>query len=337
MSELITLVQKQDPGSELVELFEVTVKGTTLYFHSGIDDSLTSIQFRDRTSPYTVRTYTPFPISMEGVEYSADGAQNRPSLTVANVANTFSSAIGNIRNEDLIGERVVKRTTLKKYLYGEPGDATPPVEFPFNKYIIDRISAENNTSVVFELSAPFDLSGIQLPNRSIVGKYCSWQYQGNHLSQKGGCIWSKNSVVTYTDGTGGINTHKAYFTELDEPIVPVAYVSDMTAAGWAGGSYKTYTTYSGATSYSVNSYVEYNDGVQLTVWKCIIASIGNAPSTDSIYWEKADICGKKLSSCKCRFQFSPANSSIDNSVPSLNKNTGKILPFGAFIGSMKFR
>ena len=333
MSELIEAVQLQEPGSELVELYELTVNNTILYFHAGLEEDLTEVQFRDRTSPYTARTYTAFPIMMDGVDLSADGAINRPTLTVANVANTFSSAIGDIKAEDLVGERLTKRTTLKKYLVGESGDTSPSVEFPIRKFILDRISGENNVSVSYELAAPYDLSGITLPNRKVVGKYCSWQYQGYGLSEKGGCIWSKDSVVSYSDGSGGVNTHKAYFTENDEPIVPAG----STMAGWTVGQYKTYTTYSSGTSYSSGDYVEYNDGNQTTVWKCTLATTGNAPGLNSIYWSKGDVCGKKLSSCKCRFQFKPQSPSGSNSDPSPEKNTGKILPFGAFIGSMKFR
>jgi len=333
MSELIEVIQLQEPGSELVELYEITIEGTTLYFHSGLEEDLSTVQFRDRTSPYTIREYVAFPIVMDGVELGADGAINRPSLTVANVANTFSAAIGNIKAENLVGERVTKRTTLKKYLVGEIGDASPPVEFPIRKFIIDRISGESNTAVTYELAAPYDLSGITLPNRKVIGKYCSWQYQGYSLAQKGGCIWDKNSVVSYADGAGGVNTHKAYFTEDDEPIVPAG----STMTGWTAGQYKTYTTYSAGTAYSAGQYVEYDDGNQITVWKCNLASTGNAPGLNSIYWSKGDVCGKKLSSCKCRFQFKPQSPSGSNSDPSTEKNTGKILPFGAFIGSRKFR
>ena len=333
MSELIEAVQLQEPGSELVELYELTVNNTILYFHAGLEEDLTEVQFRDRTSPYTARTYIAFPIMMDGVDLSADGAINRPTLTVANVANTFSSAIGDIKAEDLVGERLTKRTTLKKYLVGESGDTSPSIEFPIRKFILDRISGENNVSVSYELAAPYDLSGITLPNRKVIGKYCSWQYQGYGLSEKGGCIWSKDSVVSYSDGSGGVNTHKAYFTEDDEPVVPAG----STMTGWTAGQYKTYTTYNAGTSYSAGQYVEYDDGNQTTVWKCILASTGNAPGLNSIYWSKGDVCGKKLSSCKCRFQFKPQSPSGSNSDPSTEKNTGKILPFGAFIGSMKFR
>ena len=333
MSELISAVQLQDPGSELVELYELTVGSTTLYFHAGLKENLSSVQFRDRTSPYTARTYTAFPIIMDGIEINADGAMNRPTLTVANVTNVFASAIGNVRAEDLVGERLTKRTTLKKYLYGESGDASPPIEFPIKKFIIDRISSETNTAITYELAAPYDLSGIQIPNRQVIGKYCSWQYQGYSLSQKGGCTWNKNSLITYSSGSG-VLSHKAYFTEKNEPIVP----SGSTMSGWS--TYYTYTTYSSGTSYSVGNYVEYNDGTQTTVWKCLIANNSSNPQTpsiDSIYWDKGDVCGKTLNSCKCRFQFVPSSHSSANSVPSTEKDTSKVLPFGAFIGSMKFR
>lgn len=333
MSELISAVQLQEPGSELVELYELTLGSSTIYFHSGVEEDLSTVEFRDRTSPYTVREYTAFPIEMDGVELSADGSINRPTLTLANVANTFSSLIGNIKAEDLIGERVTKRTTLKKYLYGETGDASPPVEFPVRKFILDRISSENNVAVSYELSAPYDLSGIKLPNRTVVGKYCSWQYQGYNLDEKGGCIWNKNSVVSYANGSNGIVTHKAYFTEDDEPIVP----EGSTMTGWAVDQYKTYTSFNPTLEYNPGDYVEYNDGIQTTVWKCIRSVSNNLPSKNSMYWEKGDVCGKKLSSCKCRFQFIPQNKAVSNSNPSTEKNTGKILPFGAFIGSMKFR
>ena len=333
MSELISAVQLQEPGSELVELYELTLGSSTIYFHSGVEEDLSTVEFRDRTSPYTVREYTAFPIEMDGVELSADGSINRPTLTLANVANTFSSLIGNIKAEDLIGERVTKRTTLKKYLYGETGDASPPVEFPVRKFILDRISSENNVAVSYELSAPYDLSGIKLPNRTVVGKYCSWQYQGYNLDEKGGCIWNKNSVVSYANGSNGIVTHKAYFTEDDEPIVP----EGSTMTGWTVDQYKTYTSFNPTLEYNSGDYVEYNDGIQTTVWKCIRNVSNNLPSKNSMYWEKGDVCGKKLSSCKCRFQFVPQNKAVSNSNPSTEKNTGKILPFGAFIGSMKFR
>ena len=107
MTTLIDAVQKQDPGSGLVELFELILdNSTTLYFHSGVEADLSSVQFRDKTNPYTPRTYTAIPIEMKGIERKTDGASARPTLTVANVLATFSDAI-DVTNKDLIGKRIV--------------------------------------------------------------------------------------------------------------------------------------------------------------------------------------------------------------------------------------
>lgn len=336
MTELIDSVQIIEPGSELVYLFELELdSSTTLYFHPGVEADLSTVQFRDKSSPYTVRTYTALPIEMSSLEINADGAMNRPELTIANVLNTFSASIGTIRNEDLVGKALTQRSTLKKYLYGETGDASPPIEFPSRKFYLDRIINENNVAVTFELASPFDLSGIKIPNRTVIGKYCSWIYQGHSLGLAGGCTWSKNSTIDYADGSGSVNSHKAYFSIDNKPIVPTG--TTMTGWGTAGTDYFEYGTYSAATTYSAGQYVEYTSGGQTTIWVCTLTTTGNDPESGSAYWKRGDICGKTLESCKCRFQFTPASLGSANQAPSTTKNTSKSLPFGAFIGSMKFR
>jgi len=430
VTDLIEVVQKIDPGSELVHLFELTLpNGTVLYFHPGFetDDANGYIYFRERTGDFNVQTYEPFPIAMSGVEFNSDGAQNRPTLTVANVTSAFSEDLGtNFRNEDLIGQPIVKRTTLKKYLFEPDGSAgaydsvQPPIEFPIQKYIVDRVSGENGTAVTFELAAPFDLSGIQLPNRSILGKYCSWEYQGQDLNSRGGCTWSKDGqqYVGFSgqdaNNTSGHIFHKIYFTAKDEPIISKDLFSTTTAwaastyyvrgslilennivyiakrshtsestfstdewkigtkTSWASGtSYSiddyvqngtdyyrcntahtssstfsadnwdtvfVWTVYSSGTTYAAGDYVKYSSATQETVWKALKASTGQTP-TESTYWTRGDMCGKKFSSCKCRFQYVPVvnQASAYVGLPSTSKNSKIPIPFGAFPGSRKFR
>lgn len=430
MTDLIDVVQEQDPGSELVTLYELILKDNTiLYFHPGYDsdDPDGYIYFRDRTSPYTVRTYTPLPLEISGVEYSADGSQNRPTLTVANVTATFDDEIGLYSNEDLIGCPITKRTTLKKYLYGQPSDSSPPIEFPIQKYIIDRISGENNVVLTFELASPFDLSGISIPNRSILGKYCSWQYQGDELYSRGGCIWNKDSLIELGTSSSTTANFKAYFTEKDEPIVTAdlfstdssingsfnansysysvgdtIYISNGGGAVWMcraahtsttwsqqyyeaywdlvthltwltstayyvndyvknGSSYYRckvqhtsssnfsddsskwdnvyiYTSFVGGTTYSPGDYVESTNNGVTTVWRALKSSSSTNKPTENVYWTRADKCGKKLSSCKCRFQYEPRNGYTNKyATPKTSQNSSKPLPFGSFPGAMKFR
>lgn len=367
MSELIQAVQLQDPGSALVELFELKVTPTvSVYFHPGLEKDLSTVSFRDKQDPYTVRDYVALPIEIEGLEKNGEGPSPRPTITIANVLATFSSSLGGLANDDLVGKTIVRRLTLKKYLVGEVGDASPPIEFPTEKFIIDRVAEETKTSVTFELASSFDLEGIQIPSRTVVGKYCSWIYQGAGTG-RGGCNWKSDSTIRI-----GTTEYKAYFTIDDEPIV---LESDLVAASpgaWSNSTNYTpdtlvlhnnlywrcdysnsnsepsssnlnwtivrpYTVWDIAGSYEYikstpekSSYVEHNN----TIWRKAASNTNDEPSSSSRLWVKGDICGKLLNSCKSRFQFVPDST---DSFASIEKNTSKVLPFGAFPGSEKFR
>lgn len=333
MTDLIDVVQKQDPGSALIELYELEITDTdTVYFHTGLDADLTEIQFAGNT-------YIALPAELKGVEHNSDGSANRPEFTVANLLSVFADLLYDfwaspalqLRNEDLLGRSITKRTTLYKYLDGQPGESSPPIEFPTKRYILDRISSETKDAVTFELASPYDLAGITVPNRTIVGKYCGWQYQGGGSTS--GCTWKSNSTILYRNGGGGVNSHKAYYTVDNEPIVPQGSSWAVTPV-----SYKEYTVWSGTGV--AGSYYEHDN----TVWKCV-NNTTIPPRSNTRDWIRGDVCGKKLSSCKCRFQFVPEVESSSNQLPKHQStlpvsqvlDTTKVLPFGAFPGARKFR
>ena len=160
-------IQKQDPGSALVELYEVQYSGASVArFFAGLDDELDPVQFRDSNG--TAQTYSAIPMTAQGFEISTDGAYSRPQLTIGNIGNVLTNAIGGADVETLTGKRLTKRTTLEKYLVGNVGDTTPSIEFPKSVYIIDRVKERNILAVTFELAAPFDLAGIALPKRNLI-------------------------------------------------------------------------------------------------------------------------------------------------------------------------
>tara|TARA_B100000470_G_C19787816_1_gene390732 strand:- start:61 stop:1095 length:1035 start_codon:yes stop_codon:yes gene_type:complete len=344
MTDIIEAVQKHDIGSPLISLFELTLDSSTLYFHPGLDENLDKLYFEDATSPYKIREYEPFPIEMTGIEYNADGATNRPTLTVANVTTIFSDLI-DATNESLIGQTVTIRQTLKDNLSDETayaintGNGSLPIEFPKKKFIIDRIAGETALAVTFELSSPYDLQGIKVPNRQVVGKYCSWIYQGDANGVGGGCSWSKNSLVDRNKTETEILSHKAYFTVDNEPIVTTNKVSDTLAAGWS--SVKGYVLYDNTNAVVADTYHEYTTDGVTTIWKAVLAQAvaGQiSPRHNSKYWIRGDVCGKQLSSCKCRFQFTPWTLSTEvDTYPLTAKNSNYALPFGAFPGTKKFR
>ena len=221
MTDIIaTDAQKQEIESPIVNLFELEYGSNRYYFHEGLSDSLASIQFRDKTAPYTVRTYSAIPIDLSGMEVSADGASNRPELTIANVTSDLKDTLGITLYKQLVGAKLIKRQTLEKYLVGEPqdsGTSNPPIEFNTVSYRIDRVSSETNLFVTFELAALYDLQGIKLPRRLAVGKFCSWVYQGEQINGVGGCTWNVSGFLPYVseDATVAKN-HFIYFDERSE-------------------------------------------------------------------------------------------------------------------------
>ena len=173
---------KQDINSGFIELYELEFGSSTLYFHDGKNENTQNISFASNT-------YIALPILLTGIEHKADGASPRPSLTIANVESIlrsssqfqtdFHSDDTPFKVDDLVGAKLRRRRTLEKYL-----TSNPIIEFRVDTYIIDRIEEKNNLYVSFELASAFDLDGIRLPSRIVVGKYCPWKYQGASTEEK---------------------------------------------------------------------------------------------------------------------------------------------------------
>ena len=238
MTAIVENVQKTGVESGVITLYKLEYADNTFaYFVAGVEEDLSSIQFRDEDG--TIRTYTPIPIELEGFDISSDGAISRPKMTVANIESTFRDSLGGLGFEDLIGRRITRRTTQQKYLVGESGDSTPPVEFPKITYVIDRLASKTVMGVTFELAAPFDLAGIKLPQRVIIGGACPWKYQGASTTlgeavKEGGCHWRADNKITI-DGV----ERTLFMTENDEYVIP-------TTAG--------FTAASGQSSFTQNNY-----------------------------------------------------------------------------------
>ncbi len=396
MSNLIaTDLQKQQVeessgiAAEIVDLFQLILPDdSSRYFHPGIQDNLGDVQFRDSEAPYTIQNYEPLPMMIGNLDLQADGAANRPVLTIANVTTIFSGELGGFSNKDLLGCRIIRRRTLSKYLADKDPNTKPPVELRRAEYIIDRIKSENHLMVEFECALPFDLESITVPRRQVVGKYCSWMYQGQAKKGVGGCVWPVDSIRKISDLNGTLRTHTPYFNVLDEPLVDASYFNSNQHTGgtWqsvtaykAGlrdddnDSYDTASYVTGSDSnlylclldntnnnpvsttgfwkkahkytdwsvghsgnYLVGAHVKYSN----TIWKCIVEhdpEAAKAPQHASTYWVIAEVCGKKLSSCKCRFQFVPATRNANAQPPAGWKNTARRLPFGAYPGTGRFK
>ena len=104
------------------------------------------------------------------------------------------------------------------------------------------------------------------------------------------------------------------------------------------GTYSASTNYYAYTEDRYNDYVAYTSGGKTHLWKATrtqTSGANTAPGFNS-YWQRGDSCGKRLTSCACRFGFSPLNTA-SSSTGSTTKNSQKPLPFGGFPGARKFR
>ena len=293
MSDIIQTVQLQDPGSELVVLYDLEYSsGSFAHFFAGLDDDLTELQFRDSTG--AVQTYLALPLEADGFDISSDGAYSRPEITVANIESVFKDAIGGLDFQDLIGKRLTRRTTLKKYLVGESNDSgagNPPVEFPKIVYVIDRLKSKTIISATFELAAPFDLAGIMLPRRVVVGGACPWKYKGvNNSSPRGGCTWKSETLGEGTTAGGDA----IYMNEYDEYIVPITISFSSVGSSVTKGAYYSTSTNidrvnqnGSTTSISATNY-----------WQAIRdqASSPTQPSdSDKFYWRRVRVYTTEVS------------------------------------------
>ena len=345
MSDLIDTVQLQETADALVTLFEITLpSGTVVYFFNGLDDGTNNIYFPEKeitNSAYNLKEYVAIPIEVEGIETASSGASNRPTLSVANIpiisrtiANNSDGvddekdildilvAEGVSNNEDLLNSKVVIRRTLlgKTYTVSDaPSVSSPPMEFPSQTYLIDRVSSESNMVVQFELASPMDVEGVTLPNRVVIGKYCPWKYQGHYYpdrtqdpvvaSEDGGCIWPLDSEGRFFDKDDNIITKNI----SSIPTYDSSTSNDSRALG-----YRTKTITNGHTE----------------IWETIRvvpAETSNGqynPRNSKGYWTRIDVCGKTLNSCKIRFQGNNSDETL---------NTSFILPFGGFPGAKQFR
>ncbi len=285
MSDLVKDVQKQEISSGYIFLFDLEyISGSFARFYAGVSEDSENVQFRDSSG--NVVTYEALPIEMEGIDIASDGSYNRPVISVANLGSIFSAAIGGLSYEELIGKRVTRRTTLEKYLVGGTGDSgagNAPVEFPKATYVIDRIKSKNLLSVSFELAAPFDLAGVTLPRRVIIGGSCPFKYRGaaSNVSAQdkiGGCNWSQTIIAS--------DVSNVFMNKFDEYIVPASLfsgLSNFSGTATAGAYYITTEsqTQVNKTSSSTQNITAY--------WQALTATSNSPADTDIINWRRVRV------------------------------------------------
>lgn len=318
MTDLIDTVQLQEISDSLIQLFEVTLpSGTVAYLHKGLEEGVTSVFFPNKEGT-AINEYVTIPIEVVGVKTSSTGRIPRPTLSMANIPSLTRNQSSNEQlgpdllvdeglnsNEDLIGMRVDYRITLGKYLSASAGEApTPAVEFPSQTYVIDRVSAESNIAVEFELASPMDVEGVKLPARNVIGRYCPWKYQGYYLDGDGGCVWD-------------LDSRNRFFTQSNSAI-------DTSGINAWSSDNATYVSGTRVKTVETGTYA----GEYTRIWEALRdVPLNRNPVTSKSYWKRIDVCGKLIESCKVRFQETISG----------DTDTNARLPFGGFPGTRKIK
>lgn len=236
---IISSVQSLEPGT-LVHLYEVQVDSSSYVYFSPYNNSDGSaIQMYDYTTNTQQNTYNTLPVKAEGFEINSDGPIARPTITfsLAGDVQTGSSTT-NFRLatssdfESLLGLKIIRRSTLANYLVGgadDPGSGNTPVEFNRQVWVIDKVKEFSKLAITYELGSPFDLDGMFLPKRQIVGNACPWVYQGaasdlSEVDKVGGCSWPRTGQIS----NGFLVTRVVHVNSDDEYIVSETSPSSIT-------------------------------------------------------------------------------------------------------------
>lgn len=401
MSEKIAIkeVQGLEQSSGIVDLYEIALNAdgsSRIYFTRGEDSDLGNVQMYDYDTNTQLNTYDALPIQIEGIESKSTGVAPRPVITFANILDTFGNALGSLTPDDLVGFKLYRRRTLRKYLKGgssETSSGQTPIEFPRQSWIIDRIEQRSALELSFELTTPFDVEGLVLPYRVVGHNACPWIYQGacpskSESNKRGACTWHEESKYRI-----GETTYTIYVNQDDEYVKPSnTSFTTFSSSATKNGYYKTVVTlgtgsgvrrynedgnidtsadsstitaywqaanntsitptdnntnwlrvrvfdaYSSTANYYVYTDDRYNNYVTYTgsdskvrLWKATRTqtSGSNVAPGFNDYWERGDVCGKRLKSCNKRFGF--------NSTGAASLNAAVQLPFGGFPGARKFK
>lgn len=193
-------IQKLAAGA-LVELFVLdysSLGGSTIYFHAGTNELVTSVVWQGVT--YTARE-----VEASGFEESGRGTMPQPKMRAANL----DGAIGALCNAyaDLVGAKLTRKRTFVKYLDavnftgGVNPTADPTVQFADEIWYVNRKAEENFIFVDFELASASDVSGKQVPGRQCTANICAWTYRSTECSYAGGAVADANDVATSVLGS----------------------------------------------------------------------------------------------------------------------------------------
>ena len=235
-------------NSEIIDLFEIKINDFEGYFRFHGSKNF------DKDLIFKGVVYLYIPCELSNLEYSSEGKQNRPVLSISNINNFISNFIKD-RN-DLLGCRFFRKKILAKDLdnvnfggvykntMGENFSSSFASFISNDTYIIQKKNVEQKDKVDFLLANVLDIDGLVVPSRKIFNDACQWQYRGC------GCNYGK---INGYDGPS-VAIQKFPYTDLTQ-----------------------------ISNYSTDLVAWFKDGVTQTIGGTSSLSISTNPITENIY------------------------------------------------------
>jgi lambda family phage minor tail protein L len=252
MSDLFLL-----KNTEVIDLYEIKINDFEGYFRfHGSKNFNKDLIFKDVVYIY-------IPSELSSLEYSSEGKQSRPILSISNVNNFIGNFIKD-RN-DLLGCRFFRKKILAKDLddvnFGGTdkntlGSASFSSFISSDTYIIQKKNTEQKDKVDFLLANVLDMDGLVVPARKIFNDTCQWQYRGC------GCNYGKlngydgpsvpvqtNRFVNLTDITDYATDLVAWFK--DGATQTINGTSDLLMSDGSNIVYPKLTAWTDSSGYTV--------------------------------------------------------------------------------------
>lgn len=214
---------------ELITLFQIDLTkfgGSVYYFTNNIFEEHIPIIFGQKEYYY-------LPIAVENIDIGTDSGPAQPRLTIATAGGPVQALISQYK--DLRGAKVTRIRTFAEFLDQIPDGtggvivnpgADSTAVLPIDYFVVDRKVASNKTMAEFQLTAPIDQDGVQIPLRVIKKRYCDLVYRRwdgtafTYNNTSNPCPWGKE----VSDGGN-------YFDVYDEPCTAAEDRCSKTIGG----------------------------------------------------------------------------------------------------------
>ena len=179
----------------LVELWEVDLRGLggQVYRFCNQTNEL------GKAVVWQGQAYEPYPVYADGFENTAQGAGNRPSLSLSNLFGLVTGPVESLGG--VAGAAVRRHLTYARFLdagnfaSGSNPQADPAQEVVQN-FIVERMVSLTAEKAVFELAAPAESDGSLAPARLMTADRCPWQYRGAECGYTGRAVADRFDMPT---------------------------------------------------------------------------------------------------------------------------------------------